>query len=164
MKKQWIWGAIIVLALLIVLTTAGLALTAGTEEDPLVTFSYLTGTFQQSLLAQAQSRIDDRVDAASQELQSQLDAVERAAQTPSTGGDTGFRRVTLAAGERLPFDAGTELLLLSGSAAVESGSLSDSTAGVTVGSTGGVAVNHLCIGASAGALAIRETAELLIRN
>lgn len=161
MKKKWMVYTGIVLVLVMVLTTVGLAV-AGSSDDPLISLSYLTGSYKQELLQQAQTQIDEEVANAAWELEAQLDAVARAAGEQESAGTTGFWRTSIGAGESVVFQAGTEVLILSGTVVIDSGSLTDSTAGVVCGPGEMLTANHLYIGLNGGSLHVDTTVDLMI--
>lgn len=161
MKQRGTLCAVLALILIVTLTTVALAV-AGGSDDPLVALSYLTGTYKQELLTQAQTQIDARVSEASGQISAQLDSISRAAaqtEAPTAGG---FWRTTVSTGESIAVESGTELLLLSGTAVVASGSLSDSTAGTVVSAGTALEANHLYIGLNAGEVRVDYTADVLV--
>ena len=157
MKRKLLWTAVIVLILAVLLTTAALAV----SDDPLISLSYLTGIFKKDILDEAQTQIEAEVSDAQYAIRQQVQAIERYTEQESSG-FTGYVKYTMAAGERLSFLAGSEILLLSGSVTVESGSMSDSTDGVVVGPTGSLAANHLNIGLAEGSICANVSAEIMI--
>lgn len=157
MKRKILWTAAIVLILAVSLTTVALAV----SDDPLISLSYLTGIFKQEILGEAKEQIASEVAEAEYAISQQIDAIGKPRQSGSSG-FTGYVKYTMSVGESLSFLAGSEVLLLSGSATVESGSLSDSTDGVIVGPTGGLVVNHLNIGITEGSIRANESVEIMI--
>lgn len=118
------------------LLTAALAATPGTEDDPLVTLSYLNDTF----LPQMLSRVDERL--AAQGLSNGL--------TYQTGQNTqsgdSFTVVTLSDGQTLYGEVGCEAMLRVGSAVCVSPSnpgLIDSTSGGVIHNGAALTQNHL---------------------
>ena len=53
MKKKWILGLVCVLTAALLGVTGAVAANAGSQEDPLVTYSYLNDTFKNEVLAEA---------------------------------------------------------------------------------------------------------------
>ena len=157
MKRKILWTVVIVLLLATVLSTVALAV----SDDPLISLSYLTGVFKKEILDEAQTQIESEIARAESSISQQLAAIDQST-SQGQSGFTGYVKYTLSAGERLQFLAGSELLVLSGSAAVESGSLTDSTEGVVVGAGGALAVNHLHIGLADGSLKAAGTVEIMI--
>ena len=99
---------------------------------------------------------------ASGQLGAQLDSIARAAGQTDAPSESGFWRTTVSAGGYIAVEPGTELLLLSGTAVVASGSLSDSTAGMVVPAGTTLEANHLYIGLNAGEIRVDYTADVLI--
>ena len=65
------------LALLAVLGAAALAADAGSQQDPLVTLSYLSDTYLPDLLRQVDRELEERDTALARELAAQIDEMER---------------------------------------------------------------------------------------
>lgn len=60
-KNRWLLRAVLLMLVCSLMTmTVSLAAEAGTSGDPLVTLSYLNGTFLDSLLAKVDQKIDQR--------------------------------------------------------------------------------------------------------
>ena len=153
----------IVLVLVLILTTVVLAV-AGGSDDPLISLSFLTGTYKTELLADAKTQIDTQVTRAESALEDQLDDLTRAAGRQGSGDTiTGYDRLPVQAGETVRFDTGSELLLLSGSATVDAGSLTDTTGGYVCAPGAVLEENHLCVGLNGGSIRIDTAAELMLR-
>ena len=108
---------------------------AAAADDPLVPLSYLTGTYSQSLLSQAQTRIDSKTQA----------VYDRVVQ--NTGADTGAaglsdRRYKM--GDAITLSTGSGAMLLAGQASVRfaSGAVVDVTDGKTVSSGAALTPRH----------------------
>lgn len=120
----------------------GYALAAGGAGDPLVTLSYLTGTFTNTV----EARVDQKLDESDEELrQSGGTAAAQPTGTavPSTNG-TGWTEVRLKRGDVLTASTGTGVLLLAGEGqvAVTGGTVVDVTTGAELPSGGALQVNH----------------------
>ena len=103
-KNRWLLRAVLLMLVCSLTTmTVSLAAEAGTSGDPLVTLSYLNGTFLDSLLAKVDQKIDQR--------NSQLGLSGSGASSSAT-----FSVVTLSAGQTLTGDIGCEVMLRVGSA------------------------------------------------
>ena len=128
-KKKAIIAVSVLLAVLLVAGITAVAVTNyGTQNDPLVTLSYLNGTAKTEIMAE--------VDKAIEEAKSELGA-----------SSSEFTVVTLSNGQKLTCSAGTEIMLRVGSA-VSAGSSSptlvDSTTGEAVSNAGTALVkNHM---------------------
>lgn len=152
--------------------------TAGTVSDPLVTLSYLNGTFLPELLGTVDEKLAARSDKTSQELSAQMEEdlrrleEEYGAKT-SEGGSVstadGFSVVTLTEGQTLYGAVGCEVMLRVGSAVVTSPSapgLIDSTDGTTLNDGGSLVKNHLYMMTidERGVKAASATTKLLVRG
>ena len=136
-------GAALALVTIVVLAAS----TAGSQEDPLVTLSYLEGTYTDSVMEKADEVLAQR----NQELQEAL--AEEIQKLQSSGGSTGsgdsaasFVVVTLEKGETLVGGVGTEVMLRSGSAVCKASSepgLLDSTDGAVLAKNAELKANHL---------------------
>jgi len=144
MKHTWKKkGIAAVLAAL--LLTAGLTAlaAAGTSDNPLVTLSYLTGTFTDTVLSKTQSAIAS----AQSTYESKLDDKISALQGSSGGGtSSAFTVVSLSKDQVLTGSVGCEVMLRVGTAVCISDStpgLIDTTTGGTLESSGSLVKNHL---------------------
>ena len=128
---------ILMTALLALLGAAALAADAGTQQDPLVTLSYLNDTYLPHILSQVDQKLEER------------DAVllETLSKEPGTGsGSSVYRTVTLEGGQVLTGEAGCEVLLREGSALCVADSapgLVDMTSGGSLEGGGALVQNHL---------------------
>lgn len=98
---------------------------AAAADDPLVPLSYLTGTYSQSLLSQAQQRIDSGTQA----------VYDRVVQNSGTsGGTSGLSDDRYKQGDAITLSTGSGTMLLAGQASVRfaSGAVIDVTDGKTV--------------------------------
>ena len=112
----------------------GLSLAAAAD-DPLVPLSYLNGTYSQSLLSQAQQRIDTSTQA----------VYDRVVQNTSTsGGSSGLTDDRYKLGDAITLSTGSGVMLLSGQASIRfaSGAVVDVTAGTTVISGSALTARH----------------------
>ena len=154
--------AVVLLGLAICLPAA--AAGAGTEDDPLVTLSYLNETF----LAAVQKRIDEAVAGRNASLTAYIDG-----KLGNGGGSAGtvssFAVVTIPAGKTLTGDIGCEVMLRVGSAVCVSPSspgLIDETSAGTLNNSGALAQNHLYMMTieNRGVKATDATTKLLVRG
>ena len=117
---------------------AALAADAGTQQDPLVTLSYLNDTYLPHILSQVDKQLEER-DAA---------LVESLRKEPGDGG-TGssvYQAVTLEQGRTLTGEAGCEVLLREGGAVCLADSapgLVDMSSGSSLEGGGSLLQNHL---------------------
>lgn len=132
----------------------GAALAApGTSSDPLVTLSYLTGTYAQQLEQDIETRSQSAVDQAGQDAFDRLDALAGSylAQAGGGAGADCYVYMTLARGDALELSTGAALLLQDGQTDLffSSGCLVDVTGGSTVRSGGSLTAGHHYIAAEA---------------
>ena len=160
MKKN---GRIFRMAAL-VLVMAALSITAfaadpGSENDPLVTLSYLKETFYTSIMKE----VDEKIDARNTQIAAQVSGTSSAA-----AADT-FTVVTLTDGQILKGDIGCEVMLRVGSAVCVSPSspgLIDETDASILNSSGALVKNHLYMMTieDRGVKATAATTKLLVRG
>ena len=148
----------------------GPALAAGgDQDDPLITLSYLTRTVTPDILEQVErqgeqyrTQLLERFNTAIEEFRQQNPG--------ASGGEGGaaYTAVTLTGGQRLSLDAGSEVLLRSGSASVSSSgapALTDLTSGASLDSGGALAANHLYLAPAAGRVVTASGAvQLMVRG
>lgn len=158
------------LVLVCVVTVAGFsaAATGGDQTDPLVTLSYLTQAFKPEVMAQ----VDTQVAANEAALRAQLDAAieeysKRMEQALNQGGgsSSSYIAVSLSAGQVLIPQAGSELLLCSGTAKLAADSaaaLFDTTAGSSLNPGGALKANHLYVTAQSGTGVIASANSVLL--
>ena len=147
---------LLILLLVAVLAATGVyaAVRYGTQDDPLVTMSYLTDV-KEPELADAYSV---KADAAVEEMKNNLPASDTAAVT----GD--YVSAELTAGQTLKCEAGTEVLLRSGKVTA-SAVLTDVTDGAQVEAGKALTANHLYIAPAAGiTLQTDGSAALMLRG
>ena len=137
---------LMLLAAVMALGAAALAAgTAGTEDDPLVTLSYLDEVFTARVTEQFRQELDEKESALREALEERVAALE--AQVPGEGKAGGDYAVeTLSDGQTLIARRGTELMLRVGEAVVtaddEPGLVDTSTAG-NLADGGSLVKNHL---------------------
>lgn len=142
-------------AILCALTVAAAGITAvaatqGSQEDPLLTLSYLDKVLRPELEAQ----VTAAVEANRAELQKQLELAvtsyeNRVDETLASAGAGVFASKSLAKGDSFTPGAGQEVLLTSGGATAL-GTLTDTTAGTSVQPGEALVVNHLYLTTTAG--------------
>ncbi len=133
---------IILLCIVFPLALAGAvyaAVSYGSEEDPLITKSYL----EEVLRPEIQAEMDKEIDAA-------IAAIESAEKSAD------FAPLSLEAGDRLACKPGCEVLHRSGTA-ISGGSFADTTAGVDIGSGETLEINHLYMALGADSVLTAET-------
>lgn len=149
-KKNWFprlaAGALVVAALL------GMALAAGqqgTQEDPLVTMSYIKDKATPEILAQVDAKIAEREKTLTEQFNALIDGYTKAMEDAlaAEGLDSAaFSVVDVPKGKKLIGGIGCEIMLRVGSAncvAPTEPGLIDMTGGGTLSSGKALAVNHL---------------------
>ncbi len=159
-KNRWVLRMLALLALSgILMTTATLAAEAGSSGDPLVTLSYLNGTFLESILQRVDQKIAEHTGQAPP-------------QTTVSGGSSSavsFHVVTLSNGQVLTGEVGCEVMLRIGSASCvasgEPGLVDETTAG-TLNNGGTLVTNHLYMMTidGRGVQATAATTKLMVRG
>lgn len=144
MKERTMKYIIAVLAVLLLAgVTAYAATTYGSQDDPLITRSYLDDVLKPELEGELQTKLD----AAAAELQR------------SASGE--FSRVELSVGQTLRCAAGSELLPVSGAVSALNG-LTDTTEGAAVASGTALSANHLYLAAEESGAAAAGAAVVLV--
>lgn len=140
MKK---WKMAVTAVCVCVLLTTAYAANAGSANDPLVTMSYLSGTFAK----QVQTMVDQAVSQRKTEMEQALDKLlANGGQTTPSGSGSVFSVVTLTQGQTLVGDVGCEVMLRIGSATCgssDSVGLIDTTGGSVLGNGQALVTNHL---------------------
>ena len=152
-------------AVLMAVTLVALAAGVGSKEDPLVTLSYLEGTYTDTLLKKADETLQQR----NSELESSLKAqVDRLAGSGGTSAST-YQVITLSKGQSLKGTVGTEVMLRVGTAgcyAASSPGLIDTTDGTDLAGGKALVKNHLYLMTVEGRAvqATADTVKLLVRG
>lgn len=160
-KNRWVARLAALLALSTVLTTAALAVEAGSSDDPLITLSYLNETFLGQILDQVDEKIAERNGQLAEVLGGQLSGEADVNAT--------FSVVTLTEGQILTGDIGCEVMLRVGTAECVSPSspgLIDETAASVMNNGGKLEKNHLYMMTieGRGVKATAATTKLLVRG
>ncbi len=131
-------------AMLCAMAIAAVGVTAaaagqGSQEDPLLTLSYLDKVLKPQLEAQVDQAVQANEAALAQRLE---EAAKGYAQQTGQGGAVAFQTRELAQGERFTPGAGRELLVTAGSATAL-GTLTDTTAGAALRAGDKLEPDHL---------------------
>lgn len=167
MKKKHLWIKLSAAALAItaILGVTAVASGVNTASDPLITLSYLTGTYKTNLLSEVDTAVAAKQRQLSQEFSKQAEALKAGIAAPAPAPvENDFEAVTLSAGQSVSLPAGGEALMLSGSAEAGAAGLTDTTAGSAVLSGGALTVNHLYVAADACTIRASGSAKLLIKG
>ena len=157
MKKKTLRATVCVALVGTVLAAfMAIATEVGSQNDPLVTLSYLNETFMNQILSKVDEKLVGRNALLKGELEESIGRAERdllmqfggSVGSASGGMAVSFTPVTLLPGQTLYGSAGCEVMLRSGSATVYSEGMADpalidSTGGVTLASGGALVLNHL---------------------
>lgn len=163
MKNKWI-SRLLVLVMVIgaMNMTVSLAAEPGSDQDPLVTLSYLNETFMKSIMDQ----VDQKIAARNTQIGRQMSG--QGAGTGTEAAST-FTVVTMSQGQVLTGDIGCEVMLRVGTAACVSPSnpgLIDETAASVLNNGGALVQNHLYMTTieGRGVKATAATTKLLVRG
>ena len=166
MKQRKLLIRIFVIAAVItaILTMSAIVYGTNTSSDPLVTLSYLTGTYKSSILSEVNTAITAKEKQLRTDFSKQVDGIKSS--LPATDDGTvsnDYEMVTLTAGQTLSLSSGSEVLFLSGTASVDAAGLTDVTAGSSLSAGNALTVNHLYV--ASGDCKIRATGqvELLVK-
>lgn len=150
-----------------VTATVGLTMAVSgnnTASDPLVSLSYLTGTYRTNLLKDVEADIQ----AESQKLSSSFS--QRVSDLKGTmNGQTvtaeknDFSTQSLTAGQQFTVRTGGEVLVLSGTVKAVGSGLTDVTTGTAVSAGGSLTANHLYVAGADCVLEATGTAKLLAK-
>lgn len=161
-KSRWLARVLVVLVLSGLLSmTVTVASGVGTDDDPLVTLSYLKETFTKDILKQVDEKISARNSQIAQQVGGQVGS---GAQTASE-----FTVVTLSNGQTLIGDIGCEVLLRVGTAVCVSPSspgLIDESSAAVLNNSGALVQNHLYMMTieGRGVKATAGTTKLMVRG
>ncbi len=166
MKKKYRILLIILLAAAIL--TAGVfavgdALSVpGSEEDPLITLSYLNEVFAEYVTELFRKDLDSHTEALQTALEERVTALEESSREARNTAD--WQEVTAEKGTVLTLSLGTEVILRSGSVSVQSGTISDTTDALEQKAGAELEKNHLCLASAETKLNAAEASALLIRG
>lgn len=143
--------------------TASQALPSASADDPLVSLSYLTGSYRTSLL----SDVDVAVAAAKKQLTADFTAQTAAlmdpVSTPAVNVENDFEILSLTSGQTAPVTAGGEALLVSGQASAAAAGLLDATTGAPVAKGTALETDHLYVASSDSSIQSVGTCQVLIK-
>jgi len=160
-KRIILFVSIVLAACLITGIAVYAATSLGTQDDPLVTLSYLTD----SLRPQLMSEVEQEVKAAARELETSFNSAIASAGGAST--DT-YKVISLTNGQKLTGDIGCEIMLREGSATAYTPSstvLSDASGGTGLNGGGALTSNHLyLVGEKGDGIIATSEAKFLVRG
>ena len=154
MLKRNAWAKITV-TVFVLAALVGLAAVvnsaAGSNSDPLVTLSYVNGTYKTQLLIEVEYAV---------QITSFKSALSKKADTPVSNP---YKSVSLTDGSSYQVPAGAQLLVLSGRALVGVSCLTDTTAGEVVPDQGQLKEYHLYISSAECSIVASGDMKFLIR-
>ena len=159
----------ILTAAVIVAMMAGmvvLAATAGTDDDPLVTRSYLDGPYKKTLLSEAERTAQSQVETLERSLDKRIQSFtsnlsEKLPEREQV--ESEYETKTIASGGSETLPAGTQMLFLSGTATMAGAGLTDVTAGEAVASGAALSANHLYVAAAECTLQASAETKILMK-
>ena len=161
-QNKWLVRVLVVLLLSGLLSmTVTVASGVGTDDDPLVTLSYLKETFMNDIMKKVDEKIADRNKQIGQQLGGQVSSGENVSDT--------FTVVTLSSGQVLTGDIGCEVLLRVGTAVCVSPSspgLIDQSSASVLNNNGALVQNPLYMMTieGRGVKATAATTKLMVRG
>lgn len=166
MKKNILRLRVLIPAAVVCVLTLAMAMASGsniTSSDPLVSLSYLNGTFKTQTLSEAQTAISTQSTQLETKLTQRINGVKTAAATQPAATAT-HTTVNIAANSSYVVPSGSEFLFLSGEAVAVAAGLSDLTDGTIVGAQGALQVNHLYAATTSVNIKATSSARILIRK
>ena len=180
----------VILTVIVALAAVGIFAIAadyGTQNDPLVTLSYITDVFAPDLLNKAQqvsdstakqvnsnvtsyeARVDKKVNEfldrnTAKVTESMIDQIAGKVQIPTTKQSAPFTTLSLTSGKTVVITAGCEILFRSGSASVTKGALIDVTNGALVSPGGSVSANHLYTTTESTTVSVKSNSTVLVKG
>ena len=168
MRKRSVWmkatAAAFILVALIGLTIIAES-AAGTSSDPLVTLSYINGTYKSELLESVNATVSAGQSQLANTLASQITSFKSTlSKKTEISVSNPYQVVTLTEGKSHEVTTGAEILMLSGTVSVDCAVLTDTTACAQVAGMGALLENHLYIGSGKCQLVASGSAKFLIKQ
>ena len=152
-----------------VAVTAAVGLTTAvsgnnTASDPLVSLSYLTGTYRTNLLKDVEADIQAESQKLSSSFSQQVSDLKGTMNGQTvTAEKNDFSTQSLTAGQQFTVRTGGEVLVLSGTVKAVGSGLTDVTTGTAVSAGGSLTANHLYVAGADCVLEATGTAKLLAK-
>ena len=171
--KNKIAVTIAVIMAITIISGAGILVAAnpGTQEDPLITLSYLTSIFRPQIMEEirkAEQELSDRFNERITQLESQLQGGQGGSSASDPGSADEFSVVTLSRGQSLICSVGTEIMLRIGSATGFGNVpvLVNYTTGAALSSGASLTLNHMYLVTieGNGIRATDDTVRVLVRG
>lgn len=135
-----------------------------TASDPLVSLSYLTGTYRTNLLKDVEADIQAESQKLSSSFSQQVSDLKGTMNGQSvTAEKNDFSTQSLTAGQQFTVRTGGEVLVLSGTVKAVGSGLTDVTTGTAVSAGGSLTANHLYVAGADCVLEATGTAKLLAK-
>ena len=158
--KLFVLAAVICAFLVLMVSVSGANVTAN---DPLISLSYLTGSFRTQMLDEMKQIFRDESASVTEKFSEHISAMKAALSSQEKTADTHIP-VTVSEGTTYEIPSGAEFLLLSGSVSTLGTGLTDTTLGSAVGERAALSVNHLFVAAGAVTVQAEAEARLLLRK
>ena len=135
-----------------------------TASDPLVSLSYLTGTYRNNLLKDVEADIQAESQKLSSSFSQQVSDLKGTMNGQTvTAEKNDFSTQSLTAGQQFTVRTGGEVLVLSGTVKAVGSGLTDVTTGTAVSAGGSLTANHLYVAGADCVLEATGTAKLLAK-
>lgn len=135
-----------------------------TASDPLVSLSYLTGTYRTNLLKDVEADIQAESQKLSSSFSQQVSDLKGTMNGQTvTAEKNDFSTQSLTAGQQFTVRTGGEMLVLSGTVKAVGSGLTDVTTGTAVSAGGSLTANHLYVAGADCVLEATGTAKLLAK-
>ncbi len=135
-----------------------------TASDPLVSLSYLTGTYRTNLLKDVEADIQAESQKLSSSFSQQVSDLKGTMNGQTvTAEKNDFSTQSLTAGQQFTVRTGGEVLVLSGTVKAVGSGLTDVTTGTAVSAGGSLTANHLYVAGADCVLEATGTAKLLAK-
>ena len=160
MRKQLKW---IILAVLILLLLSVLAMGDDLgSDDPLISLSYLTGTYETKLKESFEQTLKTHEDSVAERWEKY--GLDAPAAAPTSAAVTTHTAATIPIGSSYVVPEGAEFLMEQGQLNAAVSGLVDTTLGTEVPASGALTVYHLYVASSAVNLMASEDSVILIRK
>lgn len=130
-----------------------------TSNDPLISLSYLTGSFRTQMLDEMKQIVREETAAVTERFSERISAM-KAALSSQVDTTSTHSSVTVPSGSSYLIPSGAEFLLLSGDLSTLGTGLTDTTLGTAVGERAVLSVNHLFV--AGGPVTVQATTEARI--
>lgn len=135
-----------------------------TASDPLVSLSYLTGTYRTNLLKDVEADIQAESQKLSSSFSQQVSDLKGTMNGQTvTAEKNDFSTQSLTAGQQFTVRTGGEVLVLSGTVKAVGSGLTDVTTGTAVSAGGSLTANHLYVAGADCVLEATGTVKLLAK-